>query len=171
MKKGCHLEPPWQATHKGDVRAREMADRHYTRQSVGHPMWTRPGYNFVLFAPGGSLGNALWCWWRPKWEAGQERFDKLRTIECTMFRNEGPWRSSDLIVAAVAALETEEARTALALDAAGPVAMLVTGIGSKQTARRRSKRALPGACYRAAGWVDLEHKKGRADVWLTRSIH
>lgn len=172
---GGGTEPwwPWRRVPKGDVRCRRLADSHYTRQSPGHPLWTRPGYTHVLYASD-QQGEAVWCWWRPKWEAGIERGDKLRCIECTMFRREGLGvRSSDLVRAAVAALDTGQARVDLALDASGPVRDgLITGIGSRATSRGRSKRSLPGACFRAAGWVDFLHAPGRADVWLqlTRAV-
>ena len=160
---------PWLRIHKGDVRGRQMADRHYTRQTPGHPMWTRPGYNHVLFAHD-HIGTALFCWWRPKWEDGRpgtQRKDGLRTIECTMFRREGHGSvSSQLIRAAVFQLQSEDARSDLHLDQAGPISVLVTGVGSVATSRRRSSRAKPGTCFRHAGWHELQKTTRRADVWL-----
>ncbi len=154
----------WSRTHKGDVRCREMADRHYTRQRPGHPMWTRPGYNFVLYFEN-ECGRGLWCWWRPKWEAGQERFDKIRALECTIFRNESKLVSSALIIKAVEMLQTLDAVKDLNLDQPHRL-QLITGVSSEKTKRCRSKRALPGECFRRAGWREFEHKRGRADVWL-----
>ncbi|HYV99671.1 MAG TPA: hypothetical protein VE967_19585 [Gemmatimonadaceae bacterium] len=157
---------PWRRVHKGDVRCRVLADKHYTRQSPGHPMWTRPGYNFVLYA-NDLVGDAVFCWWRPKWEAGQERKDRLHVIECTIFRREQlPWVASDLIRAAVAALDTPEAAADLRYASMGLIDCLITGVGSKATARLRGKRSLPGHCFRRAGWRELAKRGGRADVWL-----
>jgi hypothetical protein len=158
---------PWQRVPKGDVRCRRLADRHYTRQTIGHPQWTRPGFTFVLYASD-ACGEAVWCWWRPKWEAGVERADKLRCIECTIFRRERlTVIASDLVRAAVAALETEQAARDLKLDAAGEIRDgLITGIATEATARGRSRRSHPGECYRRAGWTEIAHAKGRADVWL-----
>lgn len=154
---------PWLETDKGDPRCRRLADGHYTRRTVGHPLWTRPGWNQVLWTRD-ETGDAVWCWFRPKWEsgiAGTERFDRLRAIECSMFRNTTAWRSSALIRAAVAAvLAWEHAR-----DVAWPDG-LITGIDSAATAARRSGRALPGECFRRAGWEPFKHAAGRADVWL-----
>lgn len=157
----------WSRTHKGDVRARKLADKHYTRQHPGHPMWTRPGYNFVLYGED-SKGGAVFCWWRPKWEAGQERFDGLRCLECTIFRNESSELSSTLIEQAVLALKSPEAHADLSLKSLEGI-LLVSGVSSSKTARRRSKKSLPGECFRRAGWKELDHKKGRADVWLQYS--
>ncbi len=160
----------WRRITKGDVRGREMADRHYTRQTPGAASWTRPGYNFVMLAEF-DAGRALWCWWRPKWEDGRpgtERKDGLRCLECTMFRREGQTPlASALIEAAVAALPTDEARRDLHLDAAGSITDgLITGIGSEATSKRRGKRSRPGECYRQAGWIEIDKRGGRADVWL-----
>lgn len=154
----------WTPTKKGDVRCRVLADRHYTRQSPGHPMWTRPGYNFVLHAAD-AKGEAVFCWWRPKREAGSERGDKLHAVECTIFRNETALRSSDLIVDALLWLWSAEARKELAHDAPQDL-LILTGVSSEKTAARRSKRSRPGECFRRAGFVDFPHRKGRADCWL-----
>lgn len=155
--------PGWSPRNKGDPRCRELADRHYTRQSPGHPMWTRPGYNFVLFAED-ARGAAVFCWWRPKWEAGQERRDGLRVLECTIFRNETGDRSSDLIRQAVTELGSDVAREELGLDPVG--IPLVTAVSSEATRKHRGRRHLPGHCFRMAGWVEFEHRVGRGDVWL-----
>lgn len=127
-------------------------------------MWTRPGYNYVLYAQD-ERGGAVYCWWRPKWEAGQERKDGLRCLECTIFRNETAAKSSALILEAIYYLRRPEARKAL--NHPVPEAfMLLTGVDSRKTSSRRSRHSLPGECFRRAGFKDFPHKKGRADVWL-----
>lgn len=163
----------WLPVNKGDRRARALADLHYTRKSPGHPQWTRPGYNYVLVT---ECGLAAFVWWRPKFEAGIERYDGLRCIECTLFARRGAAHdqgglpiASELVRQAVIALDLPEAWQYLSGELAVPEdlpTLLVTGIGSKQTARRRGKAAPPGRCFIEAGWVELDHKKGRADVWL-----
>jgi hypothetical protein len=156
--------PYWTETHKGDSRCRVLADRHYSRQNPGHPMFTRPGYNQVLYCAD-SVGTAVWVWFRPKWESGIKgtlRKDGLFAIECTLFRNETGILSSELIIAACLFLLTWER----AQDVEWPDGA-ITGVNSKHTARRRSKHALPGKCYREAGWEPFEHRSTeRADVWL-----
>lgn len=159
------LVNPWVRTHKGDTRARALADLHYTRQTPGHPMWTRPGYNYVLLV---EPALAVWCWWRPKWEAGVGRKDGLRCLECTIFRRtpEAPL-ASDLVRWAVEALWRPEAFADLQYSNAVPISDgLITGVGAKQTQRGRSKKSPPGKCYLAAGWEPFDHRPGRADVWL-----
>lgn len=59
----------WTVTDKRDQRPRLLADRHYTRINVGHPMWTRPGWAQILYLEQRSGRSAVFCWWRPKWEA------------------------------------------------------------------------------------------------------
>lgn len=94
-----------------------------------------------------------------------ERKDRLRAIECTLFRNESGFLSSELIVEACAAVQT----WALALNTAWPDG-LITGVSTRKTSRRRSKRALPGECYRRAGWVPFAKTTKRADVWLRCAV-
>lgn len=153
----------WFEVDKGDPRCRELADRHYSRQTIGHPMWTRPGWNFVLYAEQRNGRSAVFCWWRPKWEAGVLRKDGLRAIECTIFRNETRFWSSDLIRDAVAAVQTWEH----AVDVEWPDG-LITGVNAAATAQGRSDASRAGHCFREAGWRDFDHKatKSRADVWL-----
>lgn len=166
----------WIETDKGDPRCRELVDGvclpegkrkpHYTRQTPGHAMWTRPGWNQVLYAEQRtrSARRAVFCWFRPKWESGivgTERKDKLRAIECSIFRNESRFLSSKLIIEAISALLTWEH----ALDVAWPDG-IITGIGSEQTRGGRHADHDPGYCFREAGFVPFEHTKGRADVWL-----
>lgn len=154
----------WMETDKSDQRPRRLADKHYTRQTPGHPMWTRPGWNQILYAEQQNGRAAAFCWWRPKWEsglAGTERKDKLRAIECSLFRNQSRWRSSKAIVDAISCLLT----WAHATDVEWPDG-IITGVGSEQTRGGRADHHAPGYCFREAGFVDFEHTKGRADVWL-----
>lgn len=154
----------WVETTKADQRPRLLADRHYTRQNPGHPMWTRPGWNQILYLEQANGRAAVFCWWRPKWEAGipgTQRKDGLRAIECAIFRNETRFRSSDLIHDAVEMLRRWEH----ANDVDWPDG-LITWISSAKTVGGRSALSLPGHCFRMAGWFPMEKKVGRADVWL-----
>jgi hypothetical protein len=153
----------WSISSKADPIPRELADRHYTRQTPGSKMWTRPGYVQILRYTQANGRSAAWCWWRPKWEAGVLRKDRLYAIECTLFRNETRVRSSDLIREAVDALyEWQRAWDVCVADG------LITGVSSSKTAEGRSADNMPGHCYRCAGWVDYAHpgRNTRADVWL-----
>lgn len=156
----------WIETDKGDPRGRVLADRHYTRIKVGHPMWTRPGYSQVLIAEQRNGRSAVFVWWRPKWESGipgTNRKDNLRCIECTIFRNETRFRSSDLIVDAIGCLLSWKH----ANDVDYPDG-IITGVNSEATRHGRSSESLPGACFRHAGFSPFFHpgRGKRADVWL-----
>lgn len=151
----------WMEVDKRDQRPRRLADRHYTRQTPGHPMWTRPGWVQILRVAQRNGREGVWCWWRPKWEAGVERKDGLRAIECAMFRNETRFRSSDLIRQAVAVVLTWRH----ALDTEWPDG-LISGVDSEATGAGRSAESSPGWCFRKAGWSPFDHAKGRADLWL-----
>lgn len=156
----------WIETDKGNPRCRVLADRHYTRQSPGHPMWTRPGWNMVLFAEQKNGRSASFCWFRPKWESGirgTERKDGLRAIECAIFRNETSWLSSKLIIEAVSCLLTWDH----ALDVAWPDG-IITGVSSEKTKLGRNSAHEPGHCFREAGFEPFVHsgKNAKADVWL-----
>lgn len=160
------IRPYWLQTDKGDPRCRALADRHYTRISVGHPMWTRPGWNLVLYCEQKNGRSAVFNWFRPKWESGiigTERKDGLRCIECSIFRNETRVLSSLLILDAISCLLTWEH----ALDVEWPDG-IITGVNSDKTKFGRSSNSLPGECFRRAGFEEFKHpgKGTRADIWL-----
>jgi len=93
----------WIITHKGDQSCRFLADKHYSRQTVGATQFTRPGENLVLRT---ADGEALFVSWRSK----HPRKDGYGyAYECTIFRNESPHKylSSDLIKWAVHATVQE----------------------------------------------------------------
>lgn len=156
----------WLETDSGDPRCRQLADRHYTRIKVGHPMWTRPGWRQILYLEQRNGRAAGFCWWRPKWESGiigTQRKDGLRCIECTLFRNETRFRSSDLIVDAVACLRSWEHANDVEIPDG-----IITGVNSERTRGGRHPDHDPGYCFLMAGFEPFVHpgKGTRADVWL-----
>ncbi|MDU9693868.1 hypothetical protein O0Q50_22060 [Priestia aryabhattai] len=80
---------PWIQTHNCDEAGRKLADRHYSRQTIGAARFTRPGKNLVLRT---AEGDAVWATWY-----GKFRRDGLDACECTIFRNESSHLSSYLI--------------------------------------------------------------------------
>ena len=80
---------PWIQTHNCDEAGRKLADRHYSRQTIGAARFTRPGKNLVLRT---AEGDAVWATWY-----GKFRRDGLDACECTIFRNESLHLSSYLI--------------------------------------------------------------------------
>ncbi|WP_082067241.1 hypothetical protein [Paenibacillus terrae] len=81
---------PWIKTGKTDIDCLALADRHYSRVTVGASQFTRPGLNLVLRT---QMGDAAWVSWYSK-----KRDDHFKdVIECTFFRNESAYLSSDLV--------------------------------------------------------------------------
>jgi len=141
----------WVIVKKSHPILLRLADRHYTRQKPGTRLCTRPGINlcFVL-----EDGTAAFVTWRPIPRIG--RMDRLEAWECTLFRNEGGGKSSDLIREAVA----------LIWDKWGwpPRDGLITAVGIAETASGRGKWSQPGQCFVKAGWKPIGEKNGKA--WL-----
>jgi hypothetical protein len=95
----------WYLVERTDTRARLLADRHYSRQSPGHPEFCPPGHNIVLIIPNGRAGAAaLWVSHRPAPDANLEkpRADGMSYWDNPYFRNESNIKSSMLIREALA---------------------------------------------------------------------
>ena len=84
-------------THQYDSRAARLADRHYSRQKPGTAKFTPPGRKLVLVTEDAS---AVWV---TSWPfAEYVHRDYKDAWICTIFRNESPLLSSNLIREAVA---------------------------------------------------------------------
>lgn len=83
----------WIETRDGDGFARLLADRHYSRKTVGANLFVGPGEKLVLV----TLNyDALFSWLLSRY-----RKDSQEGVECTIFRNESDTLSSQLIREAV----------------------------------------------------------------------
>jgi hypothetical protein len=127
---------PWVRVGKFDARAAALADRHYSRRTVGSNQFMPPGQTVVLVTPDGS---AVFGWWRPHPSSGIEAWNKLDGWTCSIFRNESGSLSSGLILAAERALVDE----GHGCGADG----LITYVWDS-----RIRSVNPGACFKAAGW-------------------
>jgi hypothetical protein len=124
----------WVEVNKNHRRARELADRHYSRQTPGADGFLPPGRTLALITP---CGRAVWGVCENLDPAGVVRF------RVTIFRNEGAGLSSSLIAdATTRTLATWRARHG------GIPARLRTEV---DPSRVRSKRD-PGWCFLCAGW-------------------
>lgn len=86
----------WRLSWRTDPRARALADRHYSRQTVGAEGFVPPGRCLVLWRPG-----AYWVTSWPFAEFVRHRWGGAWV--CSAFRRESaPGKASDLIRAAVA---------------------------------------------------------------------
>lgn len=127
------LEPTgsWEQVSRSDAVVRGLADRHYSRRSIGAAIVGGPGHVLVFRSHDDRAG-----WITLYTEYPDDELDAWR---CTMFRNEGPALSSALIVEAMAA--TAE------LWGTPPRDGWVTYV---DTAQVRSTN--PGYCFLKAGW-------------------
>lgn len=127
---------PWRQVTKFDSRACALADRHYSRRKPGSGQFMPPGQTVVLLS---ECSRAVYGWWRPHPKAGITPMNGLRGWTCTIFRNEGAGRSSELI------LRAELAFDALGLDV-GPDG-LITYVWDRKVASVN-----PGYCFKHAGY-------------------
>jgi len=131
---------------KFDAESCFLADRHYSRQSVGGNQFMPPGRTMVLRDCAGLVVFG--------WLYQEKRDDGQRGINCSIFRNESDRLSIEIILEAeeMAFAEWNERR-------------LFTYIDPSKLATRKRRGAEycpwpPGRCFREAGWKPLVHKDG-----------
>jgi len=90
----------WEASGRADPRARELADRHYSRKTIGAVQFAPPGRCCVFYAKT-ETGRAFWVTSYPYAEYVQH--DWAGAWLCAAFRNEGAGIASEMIIDAVAA--------------------------------------------------------------------
>lgn len=134
----------WQMSFRADPVARELADRHYNRQSIGADNFVPPGRCLVLSIP----GHAFWVTSWPFAEYVKHAW--AGAWVCSAFRNERPdlYLSSELIREAIAATRCEWPNV--------PELGMVTFVDRDKTRRKRD----PGRCYRKAGFAPCGETKG-----------
>lgn len=88
----------WHLSHRADVAARRIADRHYNRQKIGTPQFVPPGRCMVL------LSDDARAFWITSWPfAEYVKHAWAGAWVCSAFRSEGAGKASGLIRDAVAA--------------------------------------------------------------------
>jgi hypothetical protein len=132
---------PWELSFRADPHARQLADRHYNRQSIGSAQFVPPGRCLVLTTP-----TAFWVTSWPMAEYVQHAW--AGAWVCSAFRNEGDQLSSSLVTAAVAATRWRWPDV--------PDLGMVTFVDPTKTRRKRD----PGRCFRRAGFLPVGHTKG-----------
>ena len=148
------LEHWYQAeSGKFDPIGAAMADRHYSRRTVGAPQFMPPGQTIVLIAKDMS---AVWGWWRPHPSSGIELMSGLSGWTCCIFRNEGQTKSSELI------LDAEEALLGLTCGETG----MITYVWCD-----RVRSTNPGYCYQLAGWEKTGWSADGKKRLLTKPHH
>lgn len=131
----------WIQTKDGDPKARQLADRHYSRKKKGATLFCGPGEKIVLATPD---YKALFIWRKSVW-----RKDGQVGVECTLFRNEGNLLSSQLINEAVKFAAKK-----------WPGERLFTYIQDKKI-----RSVNPGCCFKKAGWRNCgRNKNGKLTI-------
>jgi hypothetical protein len=132
------LTQRWHLSHRFDVRARPLADRHYNRRKVGSPQFAPPGSCLVLLTEG---ATALWITSWPKGEYVRHAWPGAWIN--TLFRNEDRdiHLSSELILEAVAAT--------CAYYGSPPKQGMVSFVDETKVTHKRD----PGRCYLKAGFT------------------
>lgn len=134
----------WQESWKADPVARELADRHYSRQSHGHPQFVPPGRALVLRTPEGD------AYWVTSWPFAQyTKHEWAGAWICSAFRNESTHLSSELILDAVSATRAHFWRDSV------PSQGFVTFVDAGKTRHKRD----PGRCFRRAGFRHVGYTK------------
>lgn len=131
----------WRVSWRADPHGRDIADRHYNRQSIGAAQFMPTGSCLVLTAQTPS-GGALWGTSWPKAEWVKHKW--AGAWVCSVFRNEGAGLSSDLIRQAVAA-------TRFYYGEPPPLGM-ITFVNAAITDGGRGQWSKPGKCFLRAGF-------------------
>lgn len=129
------FEGAWHQVRRTDPRARDLADRHYSRQTIGAPEFMTNGRTLVLLT---LCERAVWGVIENMDPAGNLRW------RCSIFRNTGAGLSSDLIAEAT----TKTYRYWTSHYGGHPVVPLTTEVDPLKTKRKRD----PGRCFLRAGW-------------------
>lgn len=127
------MTPRWERTTKFDARAAALADRHYSRRTVGSPQFMPPGRTLVFVT---TDGKAVWG---THWPQPHLAMDGLDAWRCSIFRNEGPRLSSELI------LEAMDYTAQLWQTRPRDGWLTFVKVGAVRSVN-------PGACFKAAGW-------------------
>ena len=135
----------WHVVSRCDPRARALADRHYSRQTVGAREFMANGRPLVMLTIDGA---AVW--------GAIENLDPVGHLRwrCSLFRNEAPARhlSSDLVREATRRTRLYWRRRYGSV----PPVPLQTEVHPERTRRKRD----PGRCFRRAGWVVVGESRG-----------
>lgn len=126
----------WTRTTKFDGDCSALADRHYSRRTVGSPQFMPPGQTIVLKSPGAVFG-----WWRPHPSSGIKALNGLDGWTCTIFRRE----TGAVATASALILDAESVFAELGLDVWPD--HLLTYVWD-----RKVKSENPGFCFKCAGW-------------------
>jgi hypothetical protein len=131
-----------------DAEMSMLADRHYSRRTVGARQFLYSGRKLVLR---NAEGSVLFAWLYPD---PAMRMDGQTGYNCAIFRNESSRRASEII------LEAERA----AFDKWGPNRLYTYVDPAKTKTIKVRGRRVVGWSYLKAGWKPLVGKDGKPRV-------
>ena len=131
----------WELSNRFHPHAAALADRHYSRQTIGSPQFVPPGRCLVLYQP-----NAYWVTSWPFAEYTKHAW--AGAWVCSAFRNEGAGLSSELIREAVA--------HTLHRWPNPPDLGMITFVDRGKTRPKKD----PGYCFKVAGFRRVGKTKG-----------
>ena len=144
------MDNHWQVTNHFDIAVSRLADRHYSRRTVGARQFRPPGQSVVLYIPGPDwpfVAAAAWVWWRPHPDKAK-RYDGYDGFyNCSFFRNETTILSSELITESYPFVIAKWGMPELGFD---------TYVWPEKI-----RSTNPGYCYQMAGWVKDGWSKDR----------
>lgn len=137
----------WWLSWCADPRAVKLANRHYSRQSPGSNQFMPPGRKLVL------LTDEATAVWGTSWPLPQyvKRAWKGAWL-CSIFRNESPALSSELIRQAIAATRWYWPQV--------PAEGMVTMVDARKVRHKRDV----GRCFRRAGFRHVGYTAGGLHV-------
>lgn len=127
-----------------DIEMAWLADRHYSRRTVGARQFLNSGRKLVLRD---TVGTVLFGWVFPDPDM---RMDGQTGVNCAIFRNESSRRASEII------LEAETFATAKW----GPRRFYTYVDPRKVAPIKRHGEHLPGWCFLKAGWRYVLNEDG-----------
>ena len=132
-------------TNHFDPEMAMLADRHYSRRSVGARQFLYSGRKIVIRD---AAGLVLFGWLFPHED---KRMDKQKGYYCAIFRNESSRKSSEII------LECES----IAVTRWGPNRMYTYVDPAKILSVN------PGYCFKRAGWTNVRRENGA--LWISKA--
>ena len=143
-----------------------LADRHYSRRTVGARQFLYSGRKLVLR---NTEGTVLFAWVYPDED---KRMDGQKGYNCAIFRNESKRKASKIILEAEAAAFAKWGPNRLYtyIDPAKTKTILALRNYPDRPDERMPKlgirkgQRVVGATYRQAGWKPLVHKNGKPRI-------
>ena len=132
----------WVLSNRADRELLPLVDRHYSRKTPGAPQFVSPGRCLVLKTP---VNNAVWV---TSWPYRQyTHHDWAGAWVCSIFRNESPHLSSEMIRSAIGITRWKWPLV--------PDEGMITFVNRKKVRPKKN----PGYCFEMAGFSHVGYTK------------